>query len=571
MKNNKLSLLGAFMAAAVLSSCGGLNKMKDNAKLVTYSMTPAPLEVKGGQVQYSINGKFPAKYFNKKAQMTLSPYVKYNGGEYALKSLALQGEGVQANEKVIKYNEGGDFAIADKFAYKPEMQLSEVEVRLKLQMGKNVLDLPAVKVGDGIIATEYLVVKDPRAISVGDKFVRESSSSVQADIKYLINKADVRSSELKKEELKKMNEMLKVYDADPKKQIKGIELSAYASPDGDYDLNDKLAGKRKETANDYFKKELKKAKLTKVSDNIFTYLTTAEDWDGFKSLVEKSDIKDKELILRVLSMYSDPVVREKEIKNIAAAYDDLKEKILPELRRSKFTVTVVDSGKSDEELVAAAQSTPDSLQLEELMYAAKLTTDLDKQLAIYKAAANKYPADFRPKNNAGYVLVKQGKIAEAKEFFLAAQKVEDNIVVKNNLGLVAFTEGDMNGAEELYKAAMGAGNEVNYNLGIIQIIKGQYADAINSFGNASEANAALARILAKENNEALNTLNSIQSEDAIVYYLRAIVGARTQNTDMIFNNLRSACGKSAELKANAAKDLEFAKYFADENFKSIVK
>ena len=545
--------------------------MKDNAKLVSYNLTPNPLEVKGGQVQYSISGKYPGKYFNKKASLTASPVLKYNGAELALKPITVQGEGVQANEKVIKYEEGGELTISDKFDYKKEMQLSEVEVRIKLVLGKNVLDLPAIKVGDGIIATEYLVVKDPRAISVGDKFVRESSSSIQADIKYLMSKADVRSSELKKDEIKKLNDALKAYDADPKKQIKGIELSAYASPDGPLDKNDKLAGERKTSANDYFKKELKKSKLTKVTDNIFNYLTTAEDWDGFKGLVEKSDIKDKELILRVLSMYSDAEVREREIKNIAAAYDDLKDKILPQLRRSKFTVTIIDSGKSDAEIVATATTSPDSLQLEELLYAAKLVTDLDKQLAIYKAAANKFPADFRAKNDAGYVLVKQNKIAEAKEFFLSAQKVEDNIVVKNNLGLVAFSEGDVAKAEELYTAAMGAGPEVNYNLGIIKIMQGKYADAMNSFGSAVEINAALAKILAKEHNEALTTLNNIKSEEPIVYYLRAILGARTQNTDMIFNNLRAAVAKSPELKANAAKDLEFAKYFADATFKSIVQ
>jgi Flp pilus assembly protein TadD len=338
------------------------------------------------------------------------------------------------------------------------------------------------------------------------------------------------------------------------------------------DLNEKLAGKRKESANKFFTKDfVKKAKLTKVTDELFTYLTTAEDWDGFKKLVETSDIKDKELIIRVLSMYSDPAVREKEIKNISAAYDDLKVKILPQLRRSKFTVKVVDSGRTDEEIVAIAQSKPDSLSLEELLYAAKLTQDNEKQLAIYQAAAAKYPNDFRAKNDVGYVLVKLNRMGEAKTAFEAAKQVEDNNVVKNNLGVVAFNEGDLAKAEELFTAALGAGDQVNYNLGIIKIIQGKYAEAINYFGSAPEANAGLAKLLNKENDAALSTLNSVKSDDAIVYYLKAIVGARTQNTDLLFTNLRTAVGKSAELKANAAKDLEFAKYFADATFKSIIQ
>lgn len=572
MKKNNLSFFATLLAVLVISSCGGLNKMKDTANTVSYSITPSPLEVKGGQVDLTVNVKYPAKFFNKKAVVEVTPVLKYDGGEAAFQSKTFQGESVQANNEVIKYNEGGSKTIAaGKVPFKKEMMVSTVEARIKATMGKSVADFPAVKIGDGVIATELLVVKDPRAISVGDKFVRESSSQYQADIKYLINNAEVRPSELKKDEIKKLKESIKAVDADPKKVLKGIELSAYASPDGPMDLNDKLAGKRKESASKFTKEMVKKEKLTKVKDDIFTYLTTAEDWDGFKKLMEASDIKDKELVLRVLSMYSDPVVREKEIKNISAAFDDIKVKILPQLRRSKFTVTVLDSGKTDEEIVAIAQSKPDSLSLEELLYAAKLTQDLNKQLAIYQAAAAKYPSDFRAKNDVGYVLVKLNKMSEAKTAFEAAKQVEDNAVVKNNLGVVAFKEGDLAKAEELFTAALGAGDQVNYNLGIIKIIQGKYADAINYFGSTAEANAGLAKLLNKENDAALSTLNGVKSDEAIVYYLKAIVGARTQNTDLLFTNLRTAVGKSAELKANAAKDMEFFKYFQDATFKSVVQ
>ena len=572
MKKNTLSFFATLLAVIVISSCGGLNKMKDTAKTISYSTTPSPLEVKGGQVDLTVNVKYPAKFFNAKATVEVTPVLKYEGGETPFQSKTFQGEKVLANNEVIKYNEGGSKTIAaGKVPFKKEMMVSTVEARVKAILGKSNAEFPAVKIGDGVIATEMLVVKDPRAISVGDKFVRESSTQFQADIKYLINNAEVRPSELKKEELKKLSQSIKAVDADPKKVVKGIELSAYASPDGPMDLNEKLAGKRKESASKFSKDMVKKEKLTKVKDDIFTYLTTAEDWDGFKKLMEASDIKDKELVLRVLSMYSDPIVREKEIKNISAAFDDIKVKILPQLRRSKFTVTILDSGRTDEEILAIAQSKPDSLQLEELLYAAKLTQDLNKQLAIYQAAAAKYPSDFRAKNDAGYVLVKLNKMTEAKAAFESAKAVEDNAIIKNNLGVVAFNEGDLAKAEELFTAGLGAGDQVNYNLGIIRIIQGRYADAINYFGSTAEANAGLAKLLNKENDAALSTLNAVKSDDAIVSYLKAIVGARTQNTDLLFTNLRTAVGKSADLKANAAKDMEFFKYFQDATFKSIVQ
>jgi Flp pilus assembly protein TadD, contains TPR repeats len=573
MKKNNLSFFAILLAAVIMSSCGGLNKMKDTAKQISYSTNPSPLEVKGGQVDLSVTVKYPGKFFNKKAIVEVTPVLKYEGGETPFQSKTFQGESVQANNEVIKYTEGGSKTIAaGSVPFKKEMMVSTVEARVKATLGKSTADFPAVKIGEGVIATELLVQKDPRTVAVGDKFVRESSSQLQSDIKYLINNAEVRPSELKKEDYKKLQESVKALEKDPKKQIKGIELSAYASPDGPMDLNEKLAGKRKESANKVFAKDfVKKEKLTKVNDNIFTYLTTAEDWDGFKKLMEASDIKDKELVLRVLSMYSDPVVREKEIKNISAAFDDIKVKILPQLRRSKLTVTVIDSGLTDQELLAVAQSKPDSLKLEELLYAAKLTQDLDKQLAIYQAAAAKYPSDYRAKNDAGVILFKMNKISEAKASFESAKQVEDNAVVKNNLGAIAFKEGDLAKAEELYTAGLAAGEQANYNLGMIKIMQGKYADAINYFGSTSEINAGLAKLLNKENDAALSTLNAVKSDDALVSYLKAVVGARTQNTDLLFNNLRTAVGKSAELKANAAKDMEFAKYFQDATFKSIIQ
>lgn len=572
MKRNKLFYLATLFAAIVLSSCGGLNKMKDKASDVKYQANPPVLESKGGEVEVTVSGKFPPKYFNKKAVLEITPVIKSGSGETAFKSIKVQGESVQENNKKIANKEGGEFTYTDKVPYNSNMKVSDLEIRVKGTVKTTVVDFPAIKIGDGVISTEFLVVKDPRPISMKDNFVRITPESYEADIKYLINKADVRPTEVKKDELKNFNTSFVEAKKDSTKQIKEIVISAYASPDGELDLNEKLAEKRKESANKYFAAELKKSKLNKeVDENIFKYLTTPEDWEGFKTLLEKSDVRDKELILRVLSMYNDPAVREKEIKNISAAFEELKTKILPELRRSKLTVNVDVVGKSDEQLTAIGTSTPDSLNLEELLYAGSLVSDLNQKLKIYQTAAKKYPDCVRAKNNVGYVLIKLNRPEDAKTSLEAAKQIKDIDVVKNNLGVVAMMQGDLKAAEELFTSAMAAGETVSYNLGIIKIIQGKYADAINYFGNTYEVNAALAKLLAKQNDAALATLNNIKSEDAIVYYLRAIVGARTANTDMLYNNLRIAAGKSAELKANAKVDMEFGKYFNEETFKSIVQ
>jgi Flp pilus assembly protein TadD len=572
MKRNTLSYLATLLAAIVLGSCSGLNKMKDKASGVQYSANPQVLESKGGEVEVTVTGKFPPKYFNKKAVLEVTPVLKSASGETAFKSIKVQGESVQGNDKAINYTNGGDFTYTDKVPYSPAMKVSTLEVRAKGSLKKTAVDFPGIKIGDGVIATEFLVVKDPRAISMADKFQRETPESYEADIKFLINKADVRATETKKEELKNFNTTFASVKQDSSKQIKDLTISAYASPDGSLELNENLAEKRKESANKYFAGELKKRKLNKeVDENIFKYLTTPEDWDGFKTLLEKSDVRDKELILRVLSMYSDPVVREREIKNISAAFEEVKDKILPELRRSKLILNVNAVGKSDEQLTSIAASDPQSLNIEELLYAASLTSDMNQKLNIYQAAATKYADDVRAKNNVGYALINLNRLDEAKTALEGAKAVQDNDVVKNNLGVVAMKQGDLKAAEELFTSAMGAGETVSYNLGIIKIIQGKYADAINYFGNTNEVNAALAKLLAKQNDAALSTLNNIKSEDAIVYYLRAIVGARTSNTDMLYNNLRIAAGKSAELKANAKTDMEFGKYFNEDTFKSIAQ
>lgn len=546
--------------------------MKDLEASVKYEVTPKVLEVNNNEVELTVTGKYPVKYFNKKATMTIQPVLKYKTGQINLKPYLLQGEAITGNEKVISNASGGEFSYSDKFTYKEEMRSATVEVFVQAAVKDQKLDIGTYKLADGIVATSKLVFIDPKSLMMADKFVRTKPQSKEASILFLINKDDVRASELKKQEIKDLTEYIKSLSTNPKLKLTGINMSSYASPDGPMDKNEDLADGRGTSADKFFRKEMKKNKITQAdSNNLFTYLKTAEDWDGFKSLMETSDIADKDLIIRVLSMYSDAEVREREIKNISKAYEEVAEKILPQLRRAKLVVNVDAEGLTDEEMLIYADSNPDTFQIEELLYIAAKISDLDKKAALYKKATEKFATDIRGFNNLGYVYIQQGKLDDAKTVLEAAKALESNDVVKNNIGVVLMLQGDMPAAEEILTSSLGAGEYVSYNLGIINIIKGKYDIAKSYFGTACEYNAALAKVLNKNYEDALSTLQCDKTEAAKVFYLRSVVGARIDNTDMLFNNLRTAVGKDSNLKAFAKEDAEFIKYFTNDTFKSIVE
>ena len=573
MKNLKLSLFAISAAAIILSGCGGITKMVENASSVSYEVNPSPLETHAGEVEITVNAKYPEKFFNKKAIVDVTPVLKYADGQTEFESITLQGEAVEANNKVIPFT-GGDMSYSGKIAYNPAMLQSDLMVEMSARIGDNEpVEIPGIKIASGVIATSTLVQVDPKTVSVGDKFVRVTPEQYEADIYYVINKYDVRNSELKKDEIKKFNEDVATASSNDRVKIKGAKVSAYASPDGAVDLNTKLSGNRGGSAGKYFKKTLKKLNVQDADKEEFLkVVSTAEDWDGFKELMEASTIKDKDLILRVLSMYSDPVVREKEIKNIAEAFEEIKVEVLPKLRRSQLYIDVDMIGYSDAEIDSLFDANPDTLNLEEILYAATLTKDMDRKLAIYQKAAANYSESFRAKNNVGYVYMQLGKTSEAKTAFEEAQALKDNDVVKNNLGAVALVEGDLATAEELFTAAMGAGEIVNYNLGIIKIKQADYAGAVNYFGNEPSFNAALAQLLNKDTERAISTLGELgDSEDAMVHYLKAVAGARAGREEVVVAGLRRAVELDPSLKDYAKKDAEFREFASKEGFTGIVE
>lgn len=582
-KKNILYFASFALAILVLSGCGGIKKMAKNQDLMDFKVQPEILEMHADQVEVNISGSFPAKFFAKKAIITITPTLVWEGGEKAFKPVTLQGEKAQANNKAISFEKGGDVSYTDILPYQDEMKKSELFLRISAEQGAKSINLIDKKVADGVIATPRLLQADAKPILGSTKkvnvtpplydpalsvFQQKVMESMEADIRYMIQQYNIRPSELKTDDIKNLQAYITAAKENDRRAIKEIAISSYASPDGPYDLNEKLSGNRGSEANKFMSKEIKKNKIadTKIKDK-----TTAEDWEGFKEKVQASNINDKDLILRVLSMYSDPAVREEQIKNMSSAYKALADDVLPQLRRSRMTVNVEKIGWYDEEIKDLVKNKPDTLNQAELLYAASLTDDLAEKLEIYNFFSKKYKSDWRGANNAGVVLLKQNKLSDAKKSFEDAKKIEDNSIVLNNLGVCEIINGNFTDAENLFKAALSAGNEVSYNLGICEIKKGNYADAVSKMSSTTSFNTALAQILNGDNNAALKTLEAISEKTAMDFYLKAVVGARTQNDELVFSSLKTAISKDGTLAGKAKTDLEFHKYFEMGAFQTIVK
>ena len=552
------------MVVALFSSC---SKKMGPLSADYFTVTPQVLEAVGGKVPATINGKFPEKYFNKKAVVEVTPVLKWNGGEAKGQPATFQGEKVEGNNQSISYKMGGSYTMKTSFDYVPEMAKSELYLEFKATIGKKEVTIPAVKIADGVISTSELVnntLGNANPALGEDAFQRIIKEKHDANIMFLIQQANIRSSELKT--AKEFNKEVANVNEAANKKISNIEVSAYASPDGGVSLNTTLAENRENNTTKMLNKDLKKAKIEAPIDAKYT----AQDWEGFQELVSKSNIQDKELILRVLSMYQDPAQREQEIKNISSVYKTLADEILPQLRRSRLTLNYEIIGKSDEEIAKLASSNPSELNIEELLYAATLTNDPAKQEAIYTQATKQFPNDYRAYNNLGKLAYQAGNYDKAESYFKKAASVNATPEVNMNLGLIALMKGDKATAEASFGKAAGT-KELGESMGNLYIAQGQYERAVNSFGDSKTNSAALAQILAKDYNKAKNTLANVERPDAYTDYLMAVLGARTNNSSMVTSSLKSAVAKDSSLAKKAATDLEFAKYFTNADFMSIVK
>ena len=559
MKTNQLLLLSA--AALVLTSCSGkLGALSED----NFKVTPNPLETQAGQVSATINGMFPEKYMKKKAVVTVTPQLRFQTpqGEKSVygEGATFQGEKVLGNDQTNSYLVGGNYTMRTNFAYTPEMQQSDMYLTFDAKIGKKSVKVPDVKVATGIISTSELykrTLTTANAALAEDNFQRVSEQRQQANIKFLIGQAQLRKSELQNNSVQEFVRLIGKIMADQEGMaIDGIEVSAYASPDGGYELNEKLANKRQNVTNEYLQGEMKKAKLDAPIDAKYT----AEDWEGFQELVAASDIQDKDVILRVLSMYQDPEEREQQIKNISAAFRELTDGILPQLRRARMTINYLLIGRDDEQILAQMKSDASKLSLEEILYGATLyDDDLAGSEAAYKKAIQFYKEDPRAYNNLARLAYAKGNFDEAKQWLDKAQKLDRNQPETNvNLGMLALQQGDMVNAEN-YIAKGAKANGLNEVLGNLHLAQGKYAQAEQDFGRIQSNSAALAQILNKNYQAAAATLKNVKNADATTDYLRAILNARTGNNSEAAKALKKAIEKDPSLAEYAAKDLELVK------------
>ncbi len=552
----KLYLPLVALLVLALSSCGKMGELSSDY----FTTNPEVLEAIGGKVPVTINGKFPEKYMKKKATVEVTPVLRWKGGEAKGQPAVFQGEKVEGNGQTISYKVGGSYTMKASFDYVPEMANSELYLDFKITKGKKTYTIPSVKIADGVIATSELpTAASSNASYANDAFQRIIKDAQTANIMFLIQQANLRNSELNSDDMKEFHKKVAEINADTKNyKLNNIEISAYASPDGGVELNTGLAENRENNTEKYMQRQLKKGKIDANLDAKYT----AQDWEGFQELVSKSNLQDKDLILRVLSMYQDPEQRETEIKNISSVYKTLADEILPQLRRARLTANYDIIGRSDDEINEAFNTDAKVLSVEELLYAATLTNDNARKEAIFTKTTQLYPNDFRAYNNLGELAFAAGDAVKAESYFKqAASKNANAPEVNANLGLCELVKGNVAAAESYLGKATGA-NAANEALGNLYIKQGQYDRAVNAFGDAKTNSAAQAQILAKDYNKAKATLSAIKNPDAMTDYLMAIVGARTNNASLVSSSIKSAIAKDASMAQRAANDREFAK-FAD--------
>lgn len=546
-----------FMSAAALLALSSCSSKLGALSADNFSVNPNPLETEAGKVPTTINGKFPEKYMKKKAVVTVTPELRYADGKTAKGNGAtFQGEKVAGNNQTIQYKVGGNYTMNTSFDYVPEMQKSDLYLTFDAYVGKKKVNVPEVKVATGVISTSEFYKKtlaSDGACIAPDSFQRVKAQKQEAEIKFLINQANLRKSEMKNNSVKEFVQMLKKINRDKEGlNIKNVEVAAYASPEGGVKFNDKLASKRQNTSEKYVKQTLKTTKVNTDVDARYT----AQDWDGFQKLVAASNLQDKDVILRVLSMYQDPQEREQQIRNMSAGFRELADGILPELRRSRLIINYETIGRSDDQIKEQYNADPTKLSADELLYAAALEDNADKKEAIYKKTAEIYPNDNRAYNNVAALEFAKGNNDAAKEYLEKAVNAKSDAAEANaNKGLVALLEGNTAEAQNHIAKATGA-NDLNKALGALNIANGKYAQAEQNFNGVNSNTAALAQILNKNYAGAISTLNGVKNKTGVTDYLLAIANARQGNNDAASSYLKSALQKDPSLASYAANDLE---------------
>lgn len=556
MMNFKSILAIASCSTILLTGC---SKKMNQFNADYFTVNPNPLEVVGDRVPATVTANIPAKFFLKNAEVTVTPYLVFDGEEVASQAYSFQGEKVRGNAPVISYDRGQSVTIPVMYNYQPEMIKSQLALAFTVRQGGKQYVLPRVVVANGVIATAALADAGTVTPAIApDRFQRIINEKYAADILFLINRSNIRKGQLETEEIEDLNNEIVSAKNASNREIKEINISSYASPDGTYAFNSKLAQERENSTKAYLNDQLKKDNITEFGE--LTAQFTPEDWEGFQKLVAKSDIQDKDLILSVLSMYKDPEQREKEIRNLSSVFDQLAETILPQLRYSRITASIDVIGKSDQEIMELFQTNPRALSVDEILYAATLTDNNAQKLKIYDTAARQYPNDYRTFNDLGVAQFIAGDFDAAQASFAqAARLAPSEAQPQLNLGLASLRNKDFRDAKQKFGNAAGL-NELGEATGTLYLMQGDINAANKAFGNSKSNNAALAQILAKNYSQAKSTLAGVASPDATTYYLYAVLGARTNNESMVKDNLQKAIKLDHTYAAKAAKDLEFANF-----------
>ncbi len=554
MRKNLIFILSVCSVLA-FTSCSKMGPLSAS----NFTVTPNPLETKGGQVPATINGAFPEKYMKKNAVVTVIPELRYGNGQVAKGAgSTFQGEKVLGNDQMISYRLGGRYTMKTAFDFVPAMQKSDMYLTFSARRGNKKINIPAVKVAEGVVATselyKQLLLSDGGCIAP-DSFQRVNARKQEANIKFLVNQANLRRSELKNNSVQEFVAMLKRINADREKlNIRNVEVQAYASPEGGFSFNDKLAGKRQNTSEAYVKSQLKQ---TGVATGIDAHYT-AQDWDGFQKLVQASNIQDKDVILRVLSMYKDPEQREQQIRNMSEAFRELADGILPELRRSRLIINYETIGRSDEQIKTQYATDATKLSVDEMLYYATLEDNIAKKEEIYKRTAEYYDKDYRALNNLATLAFMKGDEMEATRYLERALRVNPQAPeALANLGIMELVNGNVKEAETSIAKALGEQN-VNVAIGSLNLAKGNFAQAEKDFEDVNSNSAALAQLMNKNYAAAAATLDKVANPNALTDYLHAIVAARRGNKFAAESYLKEALKKDPSLKTYADNDLELS-------------
>ena len=558
---NLLKITTALLLAVLVSSCACRLKPLDGSAA---QVDPTPLTLVGTQIPGQVRLTIPAKWCHKRAIVNVTPELRYNGTSVTGQTVTIQGENVRDNYQTISYERGGSVIIPFTFDYKPGMEQSDLYLTFTATVKGKKVNLPAIKVARGTIMTADLAsISDITPALARDAFQRVIKEQYTADLKFLINRAEVRAAELNKREVKDWQDVVDNAYQVPNQEV-DIEIQAYASPDGAQDLNERLSAQRERNTSSVIARKLGKKKI-EVNAHY-----TAEDWDGFQKLLEASNIQDKELVLRVLSMYPDPEDREREIRNLSHVFTQLADEILPELRRSRLNANVRIIGKSDDELKMFMAQRPGRLTIEEILYTATLYDNAKDQMNAYQQATQLYPKDYRAYNNIGTLYLAQGNYEQAAKYFAQAQKIQPNAASNMNEALLALDRGDLATAQRLMGSAVEV-PEAGQGIGFLQMHEGKYADAVRSFGNTPSNALAIAQIMQGQYADATRTLAAVAQPNGETAYLKAVVAARTNDLQGLISNLRSAIAQDSSYALRAQRDLEFAAFSQTPEFVALVK